>query len=302
MPDAICSTSRVFFSLETVQAGRVSFLACEAAGRIVRRVADLSEAGFGNLRFTAAAGCPADVPFFPVAYHEEHASAFGIALEAADLAGQALGGGGPLSEAEAALARSVQALAERVEAVARRLEAETGVRYVGADLTPAPFPSDEASAAGALERLGVGTFGAPGTLLASALWTRALRRVGARAHGFDGLMLPVMEDSVLARRAGEGSYGWQALLLYSAVCGTGLDTLPLPGDVTAETLGLIAADVASLSVALGKPLTCRLFPIPGKTAGEMTAYDFPYFANAAVLPVAPGSRRLLERGLLDERA
>ena len=41
-----------------------------------------------------------------------------------------------------------------------------------------------------------------------------------------GLMLPVLEDPVLAKRAGEGRYGVQDLLLYSSVCGTGLDVVP----------------------------------------------------------------------------
>jgi len=49
-------------------------------------------------------------------------------------------------------------------------------------------------------------------------------------------------------------------------------------------------------VALHKPLSCRLFPVPGKAAGEMTEYDFPYFANARVLALkGRASPRLFER-------
>ena len=44
-------------------------------------------------------------------------------------------------------------------------------------------------------------------------------------------MLPVCEDFGLARRANEGSYNLTSLLLYSAVCGCGLDTVPIPGNV-----------------------------------------------------------------------
>jgi uncharacterized protein (UPF0210 family) len=44
-------------------------------------------------------------------------------------------------------------------------------------------------------------------------------------------------------------------------------------------------DVAALAVQLDKPLTARLLPVPGKRAGDLTSYDFPYFANGRVLAV-----------------
>jgi uncharacterized protein (UPF0210 family) len=38
-------------------------------------------------------------------------------------------------------------------------------------------------------------------------------------------MLPVMEDPVLASRAAEGCYTLRDLLLFSTVCGVGIDTV-----------------------------------------------------------------------------
>src|SRR2546426_9258936 len=52
-------------------------------------------------------------------------------------------------------------------------------------------------------------------------------------------MLPVLEDPVLARRASEGRYSVRDLLLYSTVCGTGLDVVPLPGDTAADRLAAL---------------------------------------------------------------
>jgi hypothetical protein len=75
------------------------------------------------------------------------------------------------------------------------------------------------------------------------------------------------------------------LLLYSAVCGTGLDTVPLPGDISVSQLQAILLDLAALAQRLEKPLTARLMPIPGKAAGEETGFDFAYFANSRVLGV-----------------
>jgi hypothetical protein len=61
----------------------------------------------------------------------------------------------------------------------------------------------------------------------------------------------------------------------SVVCGTGLDTVPLLGDISSERLAKIIRDVASLAVKLSKPLIARLLPPTGKTAGQRTNFDDP---------------------------
>jgi hypothetical protein len=94
-----------------------------------------------------------------------------------------------------------------------------------------------------------------------------------------------LEDATLARRATEGVLTLKDLLLYSAVCGTGLDTIPLPGDITIEQMAAVLLDVAVLAQRLDKPLAARLMPIPGKKAGDMTNFDFEYFTNSRVLAV-----------------
>jgi uncharacterized protein (UPF0210 family) len=96
-------------------------------------------------------------------------------------------------------------------------------------------------------------------------------------------MQPVLEDSVLAKRAAEGTLTIKDALLYSAVCGTGLDTVPLPGDTTAEQLMPLLLDLSALALRLDKPLTARLMPIPGKKAGDETNFDFGFFANSRVM-------------------
>ena len=88
------------------------------------------------------------------------------------------------------------------------------------------------------------------------------------------------------------------LLMYSAVCGTGLDTIPLPGDTTPEALAPLLLDLAALALRLDKPLTARLMPVPGKQAGEPTSFDFPFFANSRVMPLSSQAlgTRLREAG------
>jgi hypothetical protein len=87
----------------------------------------------------------------------------------------------------------------------------------------------------------------------------------------------------LARHAAEGTLTVKDLLLYSAVCGTGLDTIPLPGDTTADQITALLLDLSALALRLDKPLTARLMPIPGKKAGDPTNFNFEYFANSRVM-------------------
>jgi uncharacterized protein (UPF0210 family) len=63
-------------------------------------------------------------------------------------------------------------------------------------------------------------------------------------------------------------------LAYSAVFGTGLEAIPLPGDVTQAQLERIIGDMASLAFKWNKPLTARPIPAPGKKAGDRTNFDF----------------------------
>ena len=46
--------------------------------------------------------------------------------------------------------------------------------------------------------------------------------------------------------------------------------------------------MATLAVRLDKPLTARLFPVPGKRAGDRVSWDFPYFAPSVALPLHGG--------------
>ena len=72
------------------------------------------------------------------------------------------------------------------------------------------------------------------------------------------------------------------LMSYSAVCGTGLDTIPLPGDTTIDQLTRIIGDLATLSAKWNKPLSARLQPVTGKKAGEQTEFEDPYIFNTTI--------------------
>jgi uncharacterized protein (UPF0210 family) len=168
---------------------------------------------------------------------------------------------------------------------AELLERSSKFRFGGIDFSLAPFPEDSRSLGEAMERLGVPAAGLHGSLAAAAFITSTLDRARYPRAGYNGMMLPVLEDSVLAKRAAEGVLSVSDLLVYSAVCGVGLDTVPIPGDTSEDQLSSILLDMAALSCRLQKPLAARLMPVPGKQAGDPTNFDFAYFANSRVMAV-----------------
>lgn len=293
---AITATERFFTSIRLDGEESADPRAARAAAAAIKRIAQTTDQGFGNLRFAGVARCPANVPFFPAAFHAGARPRFTIAAQWADLLLQATQGANNLPDAAERITGSLSEWGGAVERICASLELESGFEYGGLDLTPAPFPSDVESVGAAIESLGVEELGAPGTLTAVAALTRTLKSVPLRRAGFSGIMLPVLEDSVLARRVSEGRISISELLLYSAVCGTGLDTIPLPGDIALSELAGLLADVATLAVTLDKPLTARLFPVVGRLAGDMTEFDFPFFANGRVMATkGVGSQALLAR-------
>ena len=167
--------------------------------------------------------------------------------------------------------------------VADFLKFRFATRFGGIDFSLAPFPDESTSLGAAVECLGVPEVGLHGSLAAAAILTEAVERADFPHVGFSGFMQPVLEDAVLARRAAEGRLTVKDLLMYSAVCGTGLDTVPLPGDTSPAQIAALLLDLSALALRLDKPLTARLMPIPGKQVGDPTEFDFGYFANSRVM-------------------
>jgi uncharacterized protein (UPF0210 family) len=284
IPDALAAAQQVFLGgMLTDSVGRISLSAIRLCASVIQRASRLSLDGFANLRFAALANVPAGAPFFPAAYHAGRGAAFALATEAAGLAVEAISGAASLEAARASLVSAMERHAQALVRTALELSDKHGVRFGGIDFSLAPFPEEQRSLGAAFERLGVPAVGLHGSLAAAAFLADAMDRARFPRAGFSGLMLPVLEDAALARRSAEGLLSAKDLLLFSAVCGAGLDTLPLPGDVSVEALSAVLLDVAALAHRLDKPLTARLLPIPGKRPGDPTNFDFAYFANSCVM-------------------
>ena len=261
----------------------VHWKAVRAAADVVKYLEDHTDHSLGNFRFAAIANVPAYTPFYPASYHQGLGHQFAIALESANVVAAAMAVQRDPEATRQALVAELGMHARAIQDLASRIDQETGWAYMGLDLSPAPLK--EVSIGSATAGFTGGRFGTSGTLTAASTITAALRDITVKKVGYSGLMMPVLEDTRLSQLWSEGALSMDQLLAYSAVCGTGLDTIPLPGDITADQLARIIGDVATLSAKLSKPLSARLLPVAGAKPGDRTTFDDPNLVNTAIQPL-----------------
>lgn len=264
---------------------------CTAA---IQQIARLTPRGEGNFNFTVNFNCAPLIPYFPASYHRgEQGNSIVLGLETPDLLLAVLqmlpekpdDHAAFFQVAYQAMQDALQYHCDAVQAVVQATDLDGGWHYAGMDTSAAPSKNCT-SMVDVYRALGVPYFGAAGTVEASALLTRVFKSLRhVNAVGFSGLMLAVTEDSGLADATIAQQFDIRALLTYSSVCGIGLDTVPIAGDTPADKINAIMRDTGTMAFRLNKPLTVRLFPVPGLAAGDITAFESTDLCNCAVLAV-----------------
>ena len=258
----------------------------------VQRIANITPRGEGNFNFTVNFNCKPFIPYFPAGYHLSHLpNSFVIGLETPDLLVEVLKSvpKSPHSQFYADCYRAMlQALQYHVDQVLEMLSAvKLSGKFEFAGIDSSAAPSKNCSSITKIyELMGLPYFGAAGSVEVSALLTKVFKSIQrVPLVGFSGLMLAVTEDLGLAEGTQKQYFDIRALLTYSAVCGIGLDTVPVAGNAKAESIAAIMRDTGTMAFRLNKPLTVRLFPIPNKVAGEISEFESDDLCNCRLLHI-----------------
>ncbi|MHA1642440.1 MAG: DUF711 family protein [Promethearchaeota archaeon] len=283
VPRFIRKRERFFTSLSVASSERgINLSALRSGAKIIKELSIKDP--FDNLKFCISTNVKPDTPFFPAAYHLSDNPSFSVAMELADEVVEVFSNTKSFSEAQLSLKKRFLEIYDLIGSIGEKLAEKNGIEFMGIDFSPAPYPTVEKSIGTAIEKLNFEYFGSPGSLIAVAMIKNAIPQLG-KVIGFSGFMPSVLEDYTIATRLAEQKFNLDTLLLYSTMCGTGLDCVPLPGDITQRELFYILLDVCTISIRLNKPLTARLMPIPGRSAGEEVKFNFEYFANSKVMDV-----------------
>ena len=269
------------------------------AVNVVSQLSLVTPRGEGNFNFTVNFNCKPFIPYFPASYHQNSGSnnSFVIGLETPDLLVSVLEQVNDdvdkdieraelMKEYYSSMHMALQFHIDNVVSIIEKFNnTDRGFIFSGIDTSAAPSKYC-ASITRLYELMGVEYFGASGTVEISSLLTRVFKSVsGVEKTGFSGLMLALTEDTGLASGAEKRHFDIRTLLTNSAVCGIGLDTVPIPGDTPNEKILGLMRDTGTMAYRLNKPLTVRLFPVPDLKAGDMTRFESSDLCNSAILEV-----------------
>lgn len=266
------------------------------AANAVKTISQITPRGEGNFNFTVNFNCEPLIPYFPASYHrKEQGNCFVIGLETPDLLVNVLSEVNQNTQSEnhndlfnlyyQAMSQALQYHIATINEFVKKASLDEAFSFSGFDSSAAPS-KDCSSMASVYECMGVEYFGASGTVEASSLLTKVFKSIKeVNLIGFSGLMLALTEDTGLAAGTQSEHFDIRSLLTYSAVCGIGLDTVPIPGNTSIEKISSLMCDTGTMAFRLNKPLTVRLFPVPQLIAGDITAFESDDLCNCAVLAV-----------------
>lgn len=268
--------------------GRLNRHAILYASKFIKSVSKLSNNGYDNFRVGASFNCEANGPFFPFTYHSGR-DGFSIALELVPLFIDAIekSKGDRIEVMRSRLLEKISPVLKQVDEIGSKIEELTNMVYYGTDTSLAPYPdSDDNSVARIVELLGVDGFGSCGTVFLTSYLTDVIQELlvtsGIRPVGFNGVMYSLLEDTRLGINNSSKEFSIDSLLAFSAVCGCGVDMVPVPGDIFEEEIASVMIDLAGISTVLKKPLGVRILPIPAKHAYEFTEFSYDFLHNTRI--------------------
>ncbi|ALL01541.1 hypothetical protein Pyrde_1498 [Pyrodictium delaneyi] len=305
LPRVLVETERVmgFVNAASTQLG-LNMDAVAASAQLILDATRRADSPLPGAKFLVTVNVAPDIPFLPAAHHGlgEADGVVNVAISGPSVVAAVLQGmprDAPLERLYEELKRIGFKVARFGQLVAERVAAASGYRIGSVDLSLAPTPEPGDSIADILEAMGV-EFGAPGSIAALAMLIDALRKGGAMgvccAGGYSGAMIPVSEDSGIAAAVARGLVTIYKLIAMTGVCSTGLDMVPVPGDVDWRKLAGLIADVLVLGMVQDKILGVRLLPAPGKKPGDTIELGG-LLGEAPVMDPGPGRmEKFIERG------
>lgn len=280
--DKICASINVASSQKGINMDALTML-----GQSVKDIAEATreQNGFGAAKFVVFCNQPGDNPFMAGAIHgvEEADTVLNIGVSGPGVIARSLerlissrNDSLRLDEIAEEIKQTTFRVTRCGELVGRQVSEILGIDFGVVDLSLAPTPTIGDSVGEILHILGVDAIGAPGSTAILAMLNDAVKKGGIFASktvgGLSGAFIPVMEDALLAEAVGSGALCLEKLEAMTCVCSVGLDMIPIPGSVDAETISAIIADEMALGMINNKTTAARIIPVPGKEVGDSVSF------------------------------
>ena len=256
--------------------------ALDASSNLVLNNSRLSSTGYDNFRFGINCNILPGTPFFPFSYGLK-VNQFSIAVESIKPFLQFFSNPEDLETPFLEIKKKLldfQKLFKEDQS------------FLGYDLSFAPFPDENISIKDIYSILGLSEFGSLGTTYITSKLTSFLKKFvndeQIKTCGFNGVMFSLLEDKLLAKENNFKTFTMNDFLLYSSVCGCGIDMIPISGNILPEQVKSLIFDTFSISEKYQKPLGVRVLPIPNKKDNEFTEFDMEFIENTRVIGIPRG--------------
>lgn len=297
--DVIGRFPRLFLNLIVANDGKIAANSINDAADVIIKVSKKSNNGFDNFRVGASCNCLPNSPFFPFSQHKGDDLAFSFALETTAIALNAVKEEAVSGNIAGARDRLVQALVpplRKIQTIGDELAKKTGIEFRGIDASLAPFPDSLMSVGAIVEHLLGSPVGSHGSVFITAILTDALRTAlkesGAKPIGFNGVMYSILEDERLAAANSKRNITLDGLIALAAVCGCGIDMVPVSGVSFQEEIAAVILDIAAISSTLKKPLGVRILPIQNRRVNEFTQFNLDFLCDSRVMALTSNDRRI----------
>lgn len=243
-------------------------------------------------RFGISSGNLASCPFFPYSYFDNPYH-FSLGLEAIPLFDSPYEYSNDTSHINDVLDNFTSNLFNLYQNISSIINGQLNsfpyLTFDGIDSSLAPFPRSSQSLSLVLKRFGLISVGHAGTSYVVRLITSAIKNSFNLSPispvGFNGCMFSILEDDGLADSSICNTFSYDSLLLFSTLCGCGIDMVPVSGTIMRETINNMILDIVTLSRTHSKPLGFRILPQVGKTPSDLTSYTHDFISNARVFSI-----------------
>lgn len=261
--------------------------AVKKSSEIIKKSSFLSENGIDNFRLGVSLNIKPNTPFFPFSYSNK-VDSFSIALETTKELNNIIDDkfDNDYIKLKEDIIKEFSNDLTLINNTSSKVANELNMTYNGLDLSLSPYPDEDISVIEILNKLGIDNFGSNGTQFLTSYLTSILKELIATTEvktvGFNGVMYSLLEDKLMCKSHNDGNFSIDSIILYSTVCGCGLDMVPLPHDILEEEIASMVLDVATTSIKLSKPLGVRVLPIPKKVSGELTDLKMDFLTNTKI--------------------
>lgn len=257
------------------------------SSELIKKISYLNSNGIDNFRFGVSLNVKANTSFFPFSYSNKNDS-FSLAIETTQKV---------VSIIKKTFENDYIQLKKNIiegikddlllfENISNSIVIDLDIDYNGQDISLSPYPDENVSVIEILNLLGVKYFGSNGTQFMTSYLTSILKdtinQYSLKSIGFNGVMYSMLEDKLMCQANDDKNFSIDSIILYSTVCGCGLDMVPLPDITSKEEIASMILDVATTAIKIDKPLGVRVLPIPDKNISDTTNLKLDFLTNTNI--------------------